>query len=590
MLGHPDLRKEVRVFYCAHILKAAPASYYIHPGQSSAYLGKLAMAVPAPTSVDSSAQPVSAKRFSAAVDGFVQRRPFLVLFMLVLLSNAFGSFFSARYNELLIVNRLMDREQVHVFWRVAFPAYNGIAYPIGICLIVWLLWPMSRCRRRLRAKKPVPPAELEKCRKRLVNLPFYQVCINFLGWLPGAVVFPLLITGLGGVHEAPAIWARFVLSFVVSALLTTAQTFFLLEWFLIRYFYADFFLDARPSSVRGVIRIPFGWRLLLLWSALAVPLLALLLVALDININDKDTTSLKALAGFVTVIGGASGGFVFWLVGSDINKWVACHATATEQIEFGNYDVNIPERRPDEWGQLTDRFNDMASALTRAQREHETFGQFIGPEVRDDIMDNFPGLGGNLEEITVFFADIRGFTRRTTGQDPTKVVELLNRFLTLAQNAVESKGGQIDKFLGDGVMALFGARRRNVGHADQAVVAAKELLAQMERFNDELKEHGQQPLEIGIGIHTGHALVGCVGSTIKLPGGRERMRRAFTAIGETVNLAQRLEQLTKSHEGPILLSEQTRVKLQLPLQLRSHGAVPVPGYDGCLVVYQVTDR
>ena len=421
-----------------------------------------------------------------------------------------------------------------------------------------------------------------------MNLPFYQVCINFIGWLPGAVAFPLLVSSFGGHHEIEAIWLQFILSFIVSACLTTAQTFFLLEWFLIRYFYADFFQDARPAAVRGVIRIPLRVRLWLLWSLLAVPLLALWLVAWNFNDQRGDTASLKGLALLVTVIGLALGFFMFWLVGSDVTKWVAAHATATEQIELGNYHVYIQERRPDEWGQLTDRFNDMVAALGRARQMRETFGQFVSPEVRDEI-ENYPGLGGELKEITVLFADIRGFTRRTTGEDPEKVVELLNRFLTLATTAIESTGGVIDKFLGDGVMAHFGALRRQAKHADQAVAAARELLIQLQGLNAELKDQGQAPVQIGIGIHTGPALVGCIGSKEMLPDGRQRMRRSFTAIGETVNLAQRLEQLTKCCDGPILISEQTRLKLQSPLPLRSHGKVPVPGYDGCLVVYQVRE-
>jgi adenylate cyclase len=546
------------------------------------------MPAPTRTPLISTALPHPIGRPRAWLDAFVQRWPFVALFLVILLSNAFGSIFNSGYNMLLIVNRLMDDQQRAAFRQVAFPIYNGVAYPLGIGLIVWLLLPLSRCRRRLRANRPVQPAQLEMCRRRLVNLPFYQVCINFLGWLPGAVVFPLLVCGLGGTQQAGAIWLQFILSFIVSALLTTAQTFFLLEWFLVRYFYADFFQDGRPAAVSGVIRIPLRIRLWLLWSALAVPLLALWLVAWNLNDQRGDTTDLQILAVFVTVIGLTLGFFLFWLVGSDINKWVAVHATATEQIELGNFDVHIWETRPDEWGQLTDSFNDMAAALGRARRMRETFGQIVSPEVRDDIMENFPGLGGDLEEITVLFADIRGFTRRTMGEDPEKVVELLNRFLTLAAIAIESNGGLIDKFMGDGVMALFGARRRKGNHADQAVAAARELHAQLQGLNAELKENGQPPLEIGIGIHTGIALVGCIGSKEVLPDGRERLRKAFTAIGETVNLAQRLEQLTKFHEGPILLSEQTRAKLKVPLELRSHGLVPVPGYDGSLEVYQVT--
>ena len=115
--------------------------------------------MPAPPlpSHDSTGPLAAGRRRGGWLDAIVQRWPFVALFLLVLVSNAFGSFFSSGYNQLLIVNRLMDEAQVRAFWRVAFPVYNAIAYTLGIGLIVWLLLPLSRCRRRLRANRPVAP-------------------------------------------------------------------------------------------------------------------------------------------------------------------------------------------------------------------------------------------------------------------------------------------------------------------------------------------------------------------------------------------------------------------------------------------------
>jgi adenylate cyclase len=187
----------------------------------------------------------------------------------------------------------------------------------------------------------------------------------------------------------------------------------------------------------------------------------------------------------------------------------------------------------------------------------------------------------------VLFADIRGFTRRTASESPKRAVQLLNRFLTLAVSAIYAQGGTAIKFLGDGVMAVFGPRRLRSNHAEQAVTAARDLLDQLAGLNAELALQAETPLCIGIGIHTGSAVVGCIGAKVMLPDGRTGLRKELTAIGETVNLAQRLEQLTKSCAGPILLSEQTRLKLGNDLHLINHGPMPIPGYDGELVVYQV---
>jgi adenylate cyclase len=517
---------------------------------------------------------------------FAHRHPFLSLFGLAVLSNVAGSLFNVAYNQQLIVARHLDAAQQAVFQNVALPAYNVLAYPLCFGALAYLVAPLRRCRAALRRGETVSPDQLARCRRRLVNLPFHVVWLNFCGWFPGAFFFPALICGLGGAHRADAVWLQFIVSFSVSALLTTAQTVFIVEPFLIAVLYPDFFADARPAEVRGVARITFGQRLLLLWTAVAVmPAVALLAVALNLG-SAQDVVDLRGLALSVALVGTASGGLIFWLVGRDVLRWVRGHAAATQQVAEGNFDVRVPEKRPDEWGRLTDRFNDMAAALGVARQVRETFGQFVSPEVLDEIMRSYTGLGGAVQEVTVLFADIRGFTRRSAGADPTAVVALLNEFMTLAVSAVETKGGWVNKFLGDGVMALFGAPRPRHDHADLAVAAAVELWQRLQHFNDDLAKRGEAPLAIGVGIHTGPALVGCVGATLPLPGGGNRVRLELTAIGETVNLAQRVEQLTK-HHGPILVSDATRRLLQRAAALDEVGPQTVAGFAEAVLVYRV---
>jgi adenylate cyclase len=571
------------------VFKAAPGSYYSDPGTTPTHDGTPAMLKPL-ESANGTAAPREQRGAGllAPLDFLANRWPFVSLFLLVFFSNGLGSYFNWEYNKQLIAARYMDDAQRDAFWYVAVPWYNAVAYPLGVALTILLLLPLARCRQKLLASEQVPPAQLLRCRRHLMNLPFYQVCINFLGWIPGAFVFPLVICWVGGENNAAAIWVQFVLSFFVSALLTTAQTFFLLETYLIRYFYPDFFRDARPGDVRGAIRISFGIRLLILWSSVAMPLVALLMVALSFgSMQPGAAAEVRTLPLMVALVGMVYGMVVFWFVGRDIYLWVVAQAVATEQIELGNYEVHIQQKRPDEWGRLTDRFNDMVAALSRARQVRETLGQFINPEVRDDILQNYPGLGGHVQEVTVLFADIRGFTRRTAGEDPARVVEMLNRFLSLTVDVIEGRGDLVNKFLGDGIMALFGVRRLNANHADQAVAAARELLTRLAALNEELVAKGEKPLAIGIGIHTGPALIGCIGAKVTLPDGREGIRREFTAIGETVNLASRVEQLTKKLGGPILLTDQTREQLRATLALHSHGEVEIYGYDGTLKVFQV---
>jgi adenylate cyclase len=228
----------------------------------------------------------------------------------------------------------------------------------------------------------------------------------------------------------------------------------------------------------------------------------------------------------------------------------------------------------------------MAVALGRARQVYQTFGQFVGPETRDEILDRYSGgeSGGEVRDVTILFADIRGFTRRSSGEAPERVVELLNRFLTLAAQAVEEKKGNVNKFLGDGIMALFNAPWLIRDHADMGVASALDLLARLERLNQELADQGQAPLAVGIGIHSGPALVGCIGA---IGDGRKLPRKEYSAIGETVNRCQRIEQLTKKCGGPILISEQTRSRLRSEVRLEALGPQEVPGCQEAVVVYRV---
>jgi adenylate cyclase len=291
----------------------------------------------------------------------------------------------------------------------------------------------------------------------------------------------------------------------------------------------------------------------------------------------------------LTVAGGLiSGGLISYLVGRSLRRWLRDHQQASERIARGDLTTRVGEKRPDEWGKLTDRFNDMAEGLEQAEKEHETFGQIVHPKIRDALLQRYQGLGGEVQQVTVMFVDIRGFTRRSAGEPPEKVVALLNRFLSLAVAVIEDREmGFVNKFLGDGLMALFGSLDPGPHDADNAVAAAVELLRRLQLLNKDLEHQGQDPLRIGVGIHTGAALVGCVGASVLLADGQTALRREITAIGETINLGSRIEQLTKTCGGPILLSDSTRRHLTRPVPLQPLGPQPVPGYEGTLEIYAV---
>jgi class 3 adenylate cyclase len=500
--------------------------------------------------------------------------------MLAVLTNTAASLFNIGYNHELIVTSLNER-QVSAFWTIVY-WNNAIMYCICIALVLCLFRPLVLCRRDLKEGRPVKPERLLRCQRLLINLPFWQLCIILIGWLPGSVVFPLGICLLGNWENAEMIWSGFAASFIVAALIATAQTFFILEAFELRFLFEDFFQMDRPAEITGVIRIPLRHRFFFYWFAVAVvPLVAILAVTLHPKAGEN-----HPLIILVTIICLLSSAILGAVTGRTLLAWVENQAKATDQIAVGNFSYRIKQKRPGDLGRLTDRFNDMADALLQGRHVRDTFGQFVSPEVLDRILQG-EILGGKVQEITVLFADIRGFTHRTAGEDPKRVVELLNRFLTLAVAAVEKNGGWVNKFLGDGIMGLFGAPLISPDHADLGVAATCDMLARLEQLNRALASEGEAPLEVGIGLHTGPALVGSIGATVQLPDGRTRTRREFTAIGETVNVAQRIEQLTKICCGPALLSEQTRRKLKHPVATSILGPQLVPGLERALEIHRI---
>ncbi|MBI2804051.1 MAG: adenylate/guanylate cyclase domain-containing protein [Planctomycetes bacterium] len=519
----------------------------------------------------------------AVFAALAKRFPILGLFGAIFLSNIAGSFFNFNYNKLLIVSNLHENQQ-DAFWLIAAPIYNVLAYGLCLCLMLYLIWPIRPCLRNLRTGKTVDPNLLRFCQRRLINLPIIQLIVNTLGWAPGAVFFPWIVLGFGGPDSpksAQWIWSQFAVSFLVSTVFTTVQTFFILQSFLTAYLYPEFFKDTRPEDVPGAISVPFTARLLMMWFAVAVmPLIALLAVTLNF-MSDTQWFAIGLVA-----ISAVSGGGIFRLVGRDLWRWMHLQTVATGAIAGGDFAIRIDDPRPDEWGRLTNHFNDMASSLSQAWESHETLGQLVSPEVRDQILRQMTGFEVRLQEITVVFVDIRGFTPRCAGAAPERIGALLNRFLTLTLQSIEGKGGYVNKFLGDGVMALFGATHQQDDHADLALASARELLTRLCALNADLALQGEAPLIVGIGIHTGPALVGCFGATVQGTNGKPLMRREFTAIGETVNLGQRIEQLTKKCGGPILLTEGTRARMSAEWVLDCLGPQDLPGAPEPIVVYK----
>jgi adenylate cyclase len=221
-------------------------------------------------------------------------------------------------------------------------------------------------------------------------------------------------------------------------------------------------------------------------------------------------------------------------------------------------------------------------SYVREQRERlryrAQFIKYVSPDVVADILENREGLalGGKRRHITVLFSDVRGFTGISEKISPEQVVSFLSQYFDEVTQIVFKHGGTVDKFIGDGMMAVFGAPQSHCDDALRAVRTGLEMIEMVKAKGPEWSQIlGKEP-SIGVGINSGEAVVGSIGS---------ELRSDYTAIGDTVNLASRLETLTKELGVPILISESTAAEIKDALPLIPLQHVKVVGREAALMVY-----
>jgi len=219
---------------------------------------------------------------------------------------------------------------------------------------------------------------------------------------------------------------------------------------------------------------------------------------------------------------------------------------ATDAVRRGDFDVAVAVTTADEIGELASSFNQMVGGLRERERIREAFGTYLDKEVADYILSKDFDESGFEAEVTILFCDVRDFTAFAVDAEARELVASLNELFAVVVPVIAAHGGHVDKFEGDGLMAVFGAPEGFTDHAERAVRAALEL----DRRVNGAGEGG--PLEIGVGLNTGRVVAGSVGG-----GGRLN----FSVIGEAVNVAARVEAATRETGDPVLMTAATRDRL-----------------------------
>jgi len=486
-----------------------------------------------------------------------------------------GSAFNIWYNTTVIEPLLTSPALKQRFFETVV-LYNTVVYPIGVFFWLKRIFSFRDMFHRLRAGTATDSASLTQARRRLIHLPWFAAAICGVAWFLCIPVFVGALLQIQNPLDARLLW-HLPISFCVSGFIAITHTFFLVElashWGLFPVFFRDARADLTPNIFTLSLR---GHGIMWAVSASICPIASLLLLMFAPR---SPVMNVEWFAVFVGVVGIAFGIFtalmLSWLVAKPIDQMRA----AADAVSRGKWDVNVSVTRADELGRLLGEFDHMIRQLKDKEKLRQTFGLHVGRRAAEQILARDPGLSGVEEEITVMFVDMRSWTARTRASTPGEVIEVMNEFFRATVRVVEEEHrGMVNKYLGDGFMAIFGAGDSDSNHARDAVAAGREILSAVEKLNVDLAKRDHAPIQIGIGIHSGPAIVGSIGSPQRLE---------FTAIGDTVNIASRVEGLTKIIGKPLLLTAAVHERSRDPFDFEELPPQEVRGVDGRLSIFAV---
>ncbi|MDB5520350.1 MAG: adenylate cyclase [Tardiphaga sp.] len=344
------------------------------------------------------------------------------------------------------------------------------------------------------------------------------------------------------------------------------------------------FAEARRSLMRiDALRDEFDHRI----EAIRADMLAQ--VRLDAVVTMRQQRQAIWVSAIVTALAATVGLLFAILVSDGIARPVRHLLEGTRKVEAGQFDGSVAVVTRDEIGQLSAAFNRMVEKLRHNERIRETFGRYIDPQVLEGLVEG-PALAvaaGERRVMTVMFCDMRGFTSLSEGVTPQGLVKVMNRYLTIMSEPIRGHRGIIDKYIGDAIMAYWGPPF--VDAADQAgfaCLAAIDMLGRVATLRKELPELlgvRSLPLEcdLRIGIATGEALVGSIGSEFMM---------SYTVMGDTVNLASRLEGANKIYGTHSLLSQSTVAAAGDTIETREIDRLVVAGQTQSQAVYEIMGR
>ena len=429
--------------------------------------------------------------------------------------------------------------------------------------------------------------ETIELKKNVLNQSFFSTVTTFFGWFSASIIIPISFVLQGNSWQSA--FFLFLVIFFIGGSLSMVVTFFLCDSYL-RKLVIAIFPDGDFKDVQGVKYVRISLRMMnSFWIGGILPILMFYFFSSNyINqlrtegYNETVEFQYHVSIGFLVVLSVFMSILFSVYYSRHIGKPLVKMQNGMKAIENGNLDVFVEVDHKDEIGNVCTGFNSMTKGLKDRERIKDVFGKFVSSEIRDEVLKGDLELGGEKREATILFCDIRNFTTLSENLKASEVVNLLNSYFDEIVKPIFNNQGVLDKFIGDAIMAVFGPPSNYQDHAVKATKAALAMFKKLELFNSKIQKEGHEPISIGIGINTGEVISGNIGST---------QRMEYTVIGDSVNIASRLEGLTKRYDAQIIISEYTRriLKNSQDFTLKELDLVKVKGRKQPLRIFTVLE-
>ena len=433
----------------------------------------------------------------------------------------------------------------------------------------------------------------EQLRRKALQMVPITTAASLLGWLMAGFIFgmfmPIIMTTFFGFPETSLIESTrtFFGIFCIGGSITGLVIYLVGEsvW---RKVLPRFFPRGDLSQVRGAFRLDVKTRLVVVFLMVSlIPLLILsvsaytkasALLTTDSSSGHAIIATLLIQILFIASSGGLAALFLSLIVSKSVSDPIQKMEGAMQEVARGNLDVHIDVVSNDEIGALGEGFNGMIHSLKESESIKESFGKYISEEVRDEILSGRVPLDGEMKRATLLFSDLRDFTPFVESTHPKQVVTIMNQYFTEMARAIEDHQGLILQFVGDEIEAVFGAPVPYDDHPDMALRAALDMQKRLVALNEKLCAQNVKPLRHGIGIHTGAVLAGIIGS---------KERSSYALVGDTVNLASRIQGLTKEFSCEMILSQTTHDLITGSYKMEELPAMQVKGKSREVMIYKL---